>query len=110
MVGSAVGRVPQCANGCARTDNSMRFHRDRRCVLLAPILQQRPDIALVIDLDGLLRCRRVVAGRGRLKDEAIDGGEDEQLPNKRWHLIGGTLRVQGLLARRRPTSGRLQAH
>ena len=87
--------MSQCANDCARTDNAMRFHRHGRRIFFAPVFQQGADIALVVDLDGLLRRGRMVAGRGRLEDETVDGGEDEQLAHKGGHLVGGAMRVQG---------------
>jgi len=87
--------VSQCANDCARTDDAMRFHRHGRRIFFAPVFQQGADIALVVDLDGLLRSGRMVAGRGRLEDETINGGEDEQLANKGGHLVSGAMRVQG---------------
>ena len=48
-------------------------------------MEQRSDTALVIDLDGLLCRRRMVAGRGRLEHEPVYGGEDEQLADQPRH-------------------------
>jgi hypothetical protein len=36
----------------------------------------------------------MVAGRGRLEDEPVDGSEDEQLADQGWHLISGAMRFK----------------
>jgi hypothetical protein len=79
-----------------RTDDAMRFHCGGRCILFAPVLQQRPYVALVVDLDGLLRRGRLVARRRRLQDQAVDGGQNEQLAHEIGHLHGSdtSLRVR----------------
>jgi hypothetical protein len=71
----------------------MRFERYRRRVFFAPVLQQRPDISLVVDPDGLLRRGWVVAGRGRLQNHRIGGGEDEEFSHDSWHDCEGDYRL-----------------
>jgi hypothetical protein len=90
----AVHCTSQCAGERAHTDDAMRLHRHGRSIFFAPVLQQGPDVAFVIDLDGLLRRRRMVARRGRLEDEPVDGSEDEQLADQGWHLISGAMRFK----------------
>jgi hypothetical protein len=46
-------------------------------------------MALVIDFDGLLRRRRMVAWWGRLQHEPVYGGEDEQLADQPRHCGSG---------------------
>lgn len=50
--------------------------------------------ALIVDLDGLLRRRRVVArGRG-LQDEPVNGSEDQQLAHEVRHCRDVVLRIE----------------
>ena len=65
----------------------MRVKCQWRSILVASVLQQWPNMALVVDLDGLLGSGRMVAGRRGLEDKAIDSGEDEELPGYTWHLL-----------------------
>lgn len=53
------------------------------------VLEQGPNIALVVDLYTLLLllCMRVSAG---LKHEPIDGGKDQELPDER-HIFESAL-------------------
>jgi hypothetical protein len=59
--------------------------------VVAAVVEQGPYVALVVDLDGLLCARRVVAGRGRLKHEPIDGSEDEQLADDSRHVVDNSI-------------------
>jgi predicted metalloprotease len=79
-----------------RTNDAMRFHCGRRRIFVAPVLEQRPYVALVVDLDGLLRRGRLVARRRRLQDQAVDGSQNEQLTHEIGHLHGSdtSLRVR----------------
>jgi hypothetical protein len=74
--------------GACRTDNAMRFYCGGRRVFIASVPEQRPDVALVVDLDGLLRRGRVVARRRRLQNHAVDGSQDKQLAHEIGHLDG----------------------
>lgn len=69
----------------------MRLDSGRRRVLVAAVFEQRPYIALVVDLDSLLRCRRVVARRRWLQNQPINGCEDEQLPDEVRHSCSDSL-------------------
>lgn len=40
----------------------------------------------------------MVAGRGRLQDQPVDGCKDKQLSNEGGHLIGSSRRVNGARA------------
>jgi hypothetical protein len=66
----------------------MRFYCGGRRVFIVSVLEQRPNVALVVDLDGLLRCGRVVARRRRLQNHAVDSSQDEQLAHEIGHLDG----------------------
>lgn len=77
----------------------MRFERHWRRVLVAPVLEQRADVALVVDLDGLLRRRRMVAGRAGLQHQSIDGSKDKELSDQAWHGGIRSARVKAALAR-----------
>jgi hypothetical protein len=82
------------------TNDAMRFHGGRRRVFVGPVLKQRPDVALVVDLDGLLRRGRMVAQRRRLQNQTVDRGQNEQLAHEIGHLDGSgtSLRVRGASA------------
>jgi hypothetical protein len=69
----------------------MRFEVCGRGIVVAAVVEQGPYVALVVDLDSLLCARRVVAGRGRLKHEPIDGSEDEQLADNSRHVVGNSI-------------------
>lgn len=57
------------------------------CVCIPLIIEQwRYDICLVLELDGLLRRRLVVARRRRLENQAVHSGEDEDAPDHARHL------------------------
>jgi hypothetical protein len=62
-----------------------RFQRRWRSVLLATVLEQRANIALVVDFDSLLRRRRLVARWRRLKDEPVNRRKDEKLADQTGH-------------------------
>jgi hypothetical protein len=89
----------------------MCLERHARRVFLAPVVviivaavvvaEQRPNRAIVVDLDGLLRYWRMVAERGGLQDEAIDGSKDKQLPDQIRHLCSSALCVSKAWARGR---------
>lgn len=65
----------------------MCFQGLRGSLLVPAVPKQWLDSALVVDLDGLLGGRGMVARRGRLQDEAIDGGKDKQLANEARHVV-----------------------
>jgi hypothetical protein len=69
----------------------MRFEVCGRGIVVAAVVEQGPYVALVVDLDSLLCARRVVAGRGRLKHEPIDGSEDEQLADNSRHVVDNSI-------------------
>jgi hypothetical protein len=71
----------------------MRLERYARSIFIASVAQQRAYVAPIVDLHGLLRRGRVVAGRGGLQHETIDGSEDEQLADQIRHRCSGALRV-----------------
>ena len=58
-----------------------------RSIFFSTVFQKWSYLAaLVIELDGLVSRRLVVARRRWLEDETIHGREDEQLTDKTWHL------------------------
>lgn len=75
------------------TNYAMRFKGGWRYISFISVFQQRPNIALVVNLDGLLRRRRVVFGRTRLEYQAVDCGEYEKLAHQGRHLNSNLLRV-----------------
>jgi hypothetical protein len=81
-------------DGC-RTKNAMRLKRYARRIFIARVAQQRAYVAPVVDLHGLLRRGRMVAGRGGLQHEPVNSSEDEQLADQIRHCCGGALRVSG---------------
>jgi hypothetical protein len=81
-------------DGC-QTKDAMRLERHARCLFIPSVAQQRAYVATVVDLHGLLRRRRVVAGRGGLQHEAVNSSEDKQLADQIRHRCGGALGVSG---------------
>lgn len=81
-----------CLLGRRSTNNAMNLERRWRSVFIASVLEQGEDVALVVNLDGLLGGRRVIAGWHWLEDEAVDCGKDEDSPGEAEHLQG----LQGL--------------
>jgi hypothetical protein len=88
----------------------MRFEVCGRGIVVAAVVEQGPYVALVVDLDSLLCARRVVAGRGRLKHEPIDGSEDEQLANNSRHVVGNSICARRATSLPKHNSGHRSGH
>ena len=71
----------------------MCLERLRRGIFLASVFKQWSDVAFVIDFDGLLGRGRMIAGWGRLQDQAINRSKDEQLSDEGGHLVYSNARV-----------------
>jgi len=86
-------------DGC-RTYDAMRFHRRRRNVFVASVPEQGSDIALVVDLNGLLCRGRLVTRRAWLQDEPIYSSKDEEFPDEIRHSCDSSpVRINGGLTR-----------
>ncbi len=66
----------------------MDLKRSWRGIFLAAVFEQWGDVALVVNLNGLLGSRRVVARWRWLKDEPVDCGEYNNSSGEAEHFQG----------------------